>query len=85
MIDRLERAGYATRAPDPADRRKVVVEVTQAFYDRAGEIWGPMAADWQKLLAGRFTAAELDTIADFLELTTDLGREHIERLRGSAT
>src|SRR5690349_9396787 len=36
VVDRLERAGYAARAPDPADRRKVVVEVTPAFYERAG-------------------------------------------------
>jgi len=25
-IDRLERAGFATRAPDPADRRKVIIK-----------------------------------------------------------
>ena len=81
VIDRLERAGYASRAPDPADRRKVVVEVTPEFYDRAREIWGPMAADWQEQLAARFTAAELETIAAFFDLTTDLGRRQMERLR----
>src|SRR5581483_9676127 len=32
VIDRLERAGYARRIPDPADRRRVTVEVTPAFY-----------------------------------------------------
>src|SRR5688572_12349439 len=62
VIDRLERAGYAARAPDPSDRRRVLVAVTPEFRERAGEIWGPMAADWQKLVAERFTAAELDTI-----------------------
>ena len=83
VIDRLERAGYASRAPDPADRRKVIVEVTPKFYDHAREIWGPMAADWQERLAKRFTADELETIAAFLELTTDLGRRHMDRLRSS--
>jgi hypothetical protein len=29
LIDRLERAGYVRRTIDPADRRKVVVEVVQ--------------------------------------------------------
>ncbi len=81
VVDRLERAGYATRGPDPADRRKVVVTVTPAFYDRAREIWGPMAADWQERIAKRFTGEELDTIAAFLELTAGLGRDHIDRLR----
>ena len=81
VIDRLERAGYASRAPDPADRRKVIVEVTPKFYDHAREIWGPMAADWQKRLAGRFTAASWRRSRTFLELTTDLGRRHMDRLR----
>src|SRR5947208_17028807 len=31
VIDRLERAGYARRIPDPKDRRRVAVEVTPAF------------------------------------------------------
>ena len=30
-LDRLERAGYARRVPDPGDRRRVRVEVTAAF------------------------------------------------------
>jgi DNA-binding MarR family transcriptional regulator len=81
VIDRLERAGYAQRSPDDSDRRKVLVEVTPEFYERARDIWGPMAADWQKLIAGRFTAEQLDTIAEFLDLTTDLGRRHMDRLR----
>lgn len=28
VVDRLERAGFARRVPDPADRRRVKVEVT---------------------------------------------------------
>jgi hypothetical protein len=40
-----------------------------------------MAADWRARIAKRFTAEELDTIAAFLDLAGDLGREHIERLR----
>src|SRR4051812_20650922 len=35
VIDRLERAGYARRVSDPADRRRVKVEVTPKFYSRA--------------------------------------------------
>lgn len=81
VIDRLERAGYAARARVPADRRKVTVEVTPAFYDRAREIWGPMAADWQSLIAARFTTDQLDTIADFLTMTGDLASRHIDRVR----
>jgi DNA-binding MarR family transcriptional regulator len=83
VIDRLERAGYARRSPDETDRRKVVVEVTPEFYERAGRIWGPMAREWQELLGRRFTAEQLEVIADFLRASTEIGRRHMERLRES--
>src|SRR3954468_19134641 len=35
VIDRLERKGFARRVSDPADRRRVKVQVTKAFYSRA--------------------------------------------------
>jgi DNA-binding MarR family transcriptional regulator len=80
VLDRLERAGYARRAPDPDDRRRVRVTVTPAFHARAEQIWGPLAADWQRRLAARFTAAELETIVAFLELTGEIGGRHLDRL-----
>ena len=80
VIDRLERAGYARRVRDERDRRKVKVEVTDPFYARAGDIWGPVAADWQAALAKRFSAAELATIAAFLAQVEELGERHAARL-----
>jgi DNA-binding MarR family transcriptional regulator len=79
-LDRLERAGYARRHPDPADRRRVRITVTPGFRARAEEIWGPLAADWQRRFAARFTAAELETIVAFLELTGEIGAGHLDRL-----
>ncbi len=81
VIDRLERAGYARRIPDEADRRKVVVEVTPSFYERADRIWGPMAREWQERVGHRFTADQLDVVAEFLRASTEIGRRHIDRLR----
>ncbi len=81
VIDRLERAGYARRASDPSDRRRVRVAVTPAFYEQAERIWGAVAADWQSTLSQRFTAEELQRIMNFLRLTNQLGRRHLERLR----
>jgi DNA-binding MarR family transcriptional regulator len=80
VVDRLERAGYARRVRGEQDRRKVKVEVTEAFYSRAGEIWGPVAADWQAALAERFSAGELGTIAAFLAQVDALGERHAARL-----
>jgi DNA-binding MarR family transcriptional regulator len=83
VVDRLEKAGYARRVPDPADRRRVRVEVTPKFYSSAGRIWGPMAADWHATLSKRFTINELEQIAAFLRVTNQLGRRNMERLRKS--
>lgn len=84
VIDRLEAHGYARRVPDPSDRRRVRVEVTQAFYRAAENIWGPVAADWHGALAERFTSEQLELIVAFLRATSELGRVHLERLRAAA-
>lgn len=81
VVDRLERAGLARRVSDPGDRRRVRVEVTPAFYERAERIWGPVAADWHATLVRQFTAEELRRIIDFLRATSDVGRRHVDRLR----
>ena len=80
VIDRLERAGFARRVRDERDRRKVKVEVTDAFYARAADIWAPVAADWQAALSERFSVAELATIAAFLAQVEELGERHAARL-----
>jgi DNA-binding MarR family transcriptional regulator len=81
VLDRLETVGFARRVPDPADRRRVNVEVTPAFYKSAEPIWSPVAGDWESTLSKRFTAQELDLISDFLRATNQIGRRHLERLR----
>lgn len=79
-IDRLENAGFAERVHDHADRRVVRLTVTPYFLERAETIWAPLAADWQRRMAARFTAAELETIAEFLDLVGEIGGEHRDRL-----
>jgi DNA-binding MarR family transcriptional regulator len=81
VIDRLERARYARRTQDRADRRRVRVEVTPAFYKRAERIWAPMKADWESTLSGRFTAEELERVIEFLQATNQIAARHLERLR----
>ena len=81
VIDRLERAGYARRVPDPGDRRRVKLEVTPKFYARADKIWGPLAADWESSLSERFTAEQLERVIEFLRTTNEVGRRHMERVR----
>jgi DNA-binding MarR family transcriptional regulator len=83
VVDRLERAGYARRVPDPVDRRRVKVEVTDDFYASADEIWRPVAAEWHAELARRFSGDQLDLITEFLDSTNELTRRHLERISAS--
>jgi DNA-binding MarR family transcriptional regulator len=83
VVDRLERVGFGRRVPDPDDRRRVKVEVTPKFYSRAEKIWGPLRADWEAALSGRYTAEQLERIAEFLRATNEVGRKHLDRLRAT--
>lgn len=80
VLDRLERAGLVRREPDPGDRRRVNVVVTDEHYARSEEIWRPLMEDWQRLLAGR-SASELRATTQFLRATGALGARHAQRLR----
>jgi DNA-binding MarR family transcriptional regulator len=83
VIDRLEQAGFARRVPDPADRRRVKLEVTPKFYERADRIWGPVAKEWSATLSREFSAEELNLITEFLRRTNEINRKHMDRLRGT--
>ena len=54
MVDRLERAGYVTRLPDPDDRRRVIVRPDMQRFDR----------DLQRQSADR-SPASLDFLLDY--------------------
>src|SRR5258707_13494664 len=45
-LDRLERARYARRGPDPEDRRRVRATGTPDVRGSGAEIRGALAADW---------------------------------------
>ena len=80
VIDRLEQSGYVRRIPDPADRRKVIVEViqekvaaVQSTLDRVG------AASADEI--GRYTDAQLALITEFLTRMEHITRDEATSLR----
>ena len=80
VIDRLEQAGFVRRVPDPADRRRVIVEAVpekiaavQATLDRVGSA----SADE----ISRYTDAQLALITDFLTKMEQITREETTTLR----
>jgi DNA-binding MarR family transcriptional regulator len=52
ILDRLERAGLVARAPDPEDRRKVVVELTAEGLRTADDANATYAREREELLEG---------------------------------
>jgi DNA-binding MarR family transcriptional regulator len=65
-LERLERLGYIRRLIHPRDRRKVVVEVTDAIAPLQEEMFGSLGRRTQALLNG-YSDHQLATIVDYLE------------------
>ncbi|WP_067800162.1 MarR family transcriptional regulator [Actinomadura formosensis] len=82
-IDRLERAGLARRVRDAADRRRVLVHLTDQAHTAGQGIWGPIVTDALAELR-RFTFAELEIIETFLHRALDNQTRHADRLRSQA-
>jgi DNA-binding MarR family transcriptional regulator len=79
-MDRLEQAGLAERVRDAADRRRVLVHLTERGRRAVQEIWGPIAADAQAELL-QFSVAELELIETFLRRALHNQAHHADRLR----
>ena len=71
LVDRMERAEYFRRGNHPADRRKVVVELTAKGKARERRAFGPLARESMKMLS-RYDARELAVIRDFLQKASAL-------------
>ena len=61
ILDRLERAGLVERAPDPTDRRKVLVGLTRDGVRTAERVHEPYCAERERILAA-LSPAELDAL-----------------------
>ncbi len=82
MLDRLERLGFLTRAPDPRDRRKVIIRATpQATQKVWVEIYQPLVTEGFGDIA-HYSAAELAVVSDYLRRGRQLYERHLARVRG---
>jgi len=80
VLDRLERAGYARRVQDPADRRRVLVELTPAARHELQELYAPLADATMRQLEG-YTTDEVSLVRDFMRDNRRLNEAHAERVR----
>jgi DNA-binding MarR family transcriptional regulator len=79
-LDRLERAGYVRRVRDEVDRRRVFVEVTDKMLERAGQVYGPLAARAEELL-GSLTEEQLRVMIAVLRRGAQMQLERAAALR----
>jgi DNA-binding MarR family transcriptional regulator len=80
IIDRLEAGGWVIRAPDPVDRRRILLE---AQWSRGGEItrlFGPMNRSLAAL-CGDLTPGQLGVVRDFLRGAAGAGTDAAARAR----
>jgi DNA-binding MarR family transcriptional regulator len=80
MLDRLERLDLLTRRPHPEDRRMVVVSITADAARRSYELFAPLIADGNAVLAKEFDLDQLQLITRALRTVTGAQRRHVDRL-----
>ncbi|KUM95012.1 DNA-binding protein [Streptomyces cellostaticus] len=79
ILNRLERAGYVTRRPDPTDRRRVRVAAVPAAVTQVEAVY---AGHYKRLTAlfADYTPEELAVITDWFTRATSLAHEYLEKL-----
>ena len=82
MIDRLEAKGYVRRVRDDADRRRVIVEMTEAGQARSWALYGPLVEEGMTQFTG-FETAELVRMRDQLVAMRELTDRHRDRLKAT--
>jgi DNA-binding MarR family transcriptional regulator len=80
LLDRLERRGLVRRVRDAADRRKVLVEMTDVGWRETGEFYAPLAQQGARMLE-RYSDAQLEAMRDHLQAATELIDQHRARIR----
>ena len=83
MLDRLEKAGWIERRPNPDDRRGFLIAPAKSSAERAAS-WFESARKAQDELMSSYSEEELEIIADVFERFVklwDLEREKVQKAR----
>ncbi len=83
MLDRLERLDLVQRLPDPADRRRVLVQLTDRARRMANDIYGPLAGEMEQF--ERYSDDELRLIEGFMQMATRALDRHADRVERRAS
>lgn len=75
LLDRLERVGHLRRVRDAADRRRVVLEMSESSLAAGGEFFGGLQRDLMAAMAG-YSDDELAVVRRFLTEMTAVIERH---------
>jgi DNA-binding MarR family transcriptional regulator len=75
LVDRLERAGHVHRVRDPADRRRVVLEMSESAMAAGGQFFGGLQGDLVAAMEG-YPDDELTAVRRFLTEMTEVIVRH---------
>lgn len=84
MLDRLEKANFINRKPNPKDRRGVLITINKTWTETSG----PMVAGIQKAqrdLIASYSDQELATIVDFLTRFTNNVKDSTKKIEQNLT
>ena len=59
ILDKLEQSGLVVRTDHPTDRRRKVIRLTEAGFDKACAIWGDLAL-YEEQIMEAFTKREIE-------------------------
>ncbi|WAZ22728.1 MarR family transcriptional regulator [Streptomyces cinnabarinus] len=80
VLNRLERGGYITRVPDPADRRRVRVAAVPDAITRVVDLYGPYYGRLTQLFAD-YSPDEIAVLTDWFTRAGGMAQEYIDELR----
>lgn len=80
VADRLERAGFVRREPDPDDRRRIVLRLVPERVAAVAQYYAPMDARWRAQIEG-YSDTELRFALRFIREGRDSAQAETAELR----
>jgi DNA-binding MarR family transcriptional regulator len=80
MLDRLEKAGFIERRPNPDDRRGTLIAPAKSAAEKAAS-WFESARNAQDELISSYSESELEVIVDVFERFTKLWDQEREKVQ----
>jgi DNA-binding MarR family transcriptional regulator len=84
MLDRLEKANFVRRKPNPNDRRGVLIEIDEQSLKRVSSMFAA-ARQSQDDLMETYSDSELEIIAGFMTRLADTTKKHKKLLEEDST